>query len=321
MLWRRSPEPLRISLTPDRIVADGYDSAVLEIQGSSATAPRISGAAVEEITWSEGKWQARIRGGVTPGTVHLHVEIAGYTPATATLTAVLDPRDTAQDGTPDFLRLDDSHDRQQFRRWFTYLAESQYFQEPVNRPAEINDCAALIRYAYREALRAHDTIWAGGANLPVLPAFDSVARYRYPNTPLGPALFRVREGPFRAQDLADGAFLQFADARTLWRYNTHFAGRDLARALPGDLLFFRQENTYHSMIYLGESQLSPDGKRYIVYHTGPEGSSPGEMRRLTVEELARFPQPEWRPVAGNPSFLGAARWNILRKDRADVRQD
>ena len=27
----------------------------------------------------------------------------------------------------------------------------------------------------------------------------------------------------------------------------------------------------------------------------------------------RFPQPEWRPVAGNPDFLGVFRWNILRK--------
>ena len=32
---------------------------------------------------------------------------------------------------------------------------------------EADDCAALIRYAYREALRAHDTGWANGAGMSV----------------------------------------------------------------------------------------------------------------------------------------------------------
>jgi uncharacterized protein YfaT (DUF1175 family) len=68
------------------------------------------------------------------------------------------------------------------------------------------------------------------------------------------------------------------------------------------------------MIYLGESSIQNDGRRYVLYHTGPSGSDPGEIRRLTVEELMRFPQPEWRPVAANPSFLGVSRWNILRKE-------
>ena len=180
---------------------------------------------------------------------------------------------------------------------------------------EINDCAALIRYAYREALHAHDSAWANSARLPVIPAFDSVAKYQYPFTPLEAALFRTRPGPFRAADLSNGAFLQFADAQTLWRFNVRFLSRDLSRALPGDLLFFRQESdhvTFHSMIYLGKSQIRPDGERYVLYHTGPTGSDPGEIRRLTVEKLMRFPQAEWRPVAANTSFLGVGRWNILR---------
>ena len=49
----------------------------------------------------------------------------------------------------------------------------------------------------------------------------------------------------------------------------------------------------------------------IDYHTGPRGDGPGEMRRLTLEELRNFPQPEWRPDAANPRFLGVYRWNIL----------
>ena len=70
---------------------------------------------------------------------------------------------------------------------------------------------------------------------------------------------------------------------------------------------------FHSMIWLGESQLRRDGQRYVLYHTGPGAGGPGEMRRLTLPELLRYPQPEWRPVPGNRTFLGVFRWNILRK--------
>jgi uncharacterized protein YfaT (DUF1175 family) len=97
----------------------------------------------------------------------------------------------------------------------------------------------------------------------------------------------------------------------LQRLNTHSVGRDPARAMPGDLLFFRQESgrlPFHSMIYLGASTFERDGARYVVYHTGPGG----EMRRLTTDELLQFPEPEWRPRASNPVFLGVYRWNILR---------
>ncbi len=327
LLWAKSSVrhvrllPLRVMIQPDRLRADGYDSAVLSVE-SGDSKPAISlfdnvrGAVIEDLNRVDGKWQVRIRAGVVPGRVGLRIEAPGHLAATAELTTLLDDADSAEDGTPDFLRLEDERDRLAFRRWFNYLAEAQYFQAPAARPPEINDCAALIRYAYREALHAHDGAWANSARLPVIPALNSVEKYQYPFTPLEAALFRTRPGPFRPADLSDGAFLQFADAQTLWRFNAHFLSRDLSRALPGDLLFFRQESnhvTFHSMIYLGESPLRPDGRRYILYHTGPTGYDPGEIRRLTVEELVRFPQAEWRPIATNISFLGVARWNILRR--------
>jgi len=92
------------------------------------------------------------------------------------------------------------------------------------------------------------------------------------------------------------------------------------------LLFYRQQAghvTFHSMIFLGASQFQRDGRRYILYHTGPEGSNPGELRRLSIEDLMHFPQPEWRPAAGNASFLGVARWNILRSgdEESDAREN
>jgi uncharacterized protein YfaT (DUF1175 family) len=224
------------------------------------------------------------------------------------------PFDSFSDGTPDFLRLDPADERI-FRRWFTFLAEAQYFQPREARPPEIVDCAALIRYAYREALRVHDSRWAAEARVPLLAGADSIAAWHYPDRRLGANLFRVVEGPYSPGDLTSGAFAQFADVRTLGRYNTHRIARDLAYALPGDLLLYRQESghmPYHSMIYLAASQVARDSRRYVVYHTGPDGRDPGIIRRLTIEELLRYPEPEWRPVPGNPYFLGIYRWNILR---------
>ena len=283
--------PTAVSLKPDHLVADGYDYAVLSIQTEAPTAPSISisgvqGLRIQRISGTDGYWRARIQAGIMAGTADVKVNVAGAKPASAQLYLSLDSRDGAEDGTPDFLRLEDEHDREAFRQWFTYLAEAQYFQSPSERPPEINDCAALIRYAYREALVAHEGIWATSAHLPLVPAFESPSKYQYPYTPLGSALFRVKAGAFRNDDLNNGAFLQFADARTLWRYNSHFVSRNLTRALPGDLLFFRQSTgrePFHSMIYLGASQLRPDRKRYVLYHTGPEGDDPGEIKRLTLE--------------------------------------
>ncbi|HTT60820.1 MAG TPA: DUF1175 domain-containing protein [Bryobacteraceae bacterium] len=316
------PAP-RLALAPAQIVSDGYDSATLVIESAAGGTPFVSVvgnthvATIENVTGAPGRWQAHIRAGVLPGRVHLRVAFRNAPAVSTELESVLFRRDTAQDGTPDFLRLDDPRDRAAFRRWFTWLAEAQYFQPPAARPAEIKDCAALIRYAYREALHAHDSAWAATAGIPPAPPFDSAAKYQYPFTPLGAALFRVREGPFEPADLTAGAFGQFADVRALYRLNTHLVSRVLSAALPGDLLFFRQESgaePYHSMIYLGESQFQNDGRRYVLYHTGPTGSDPGEIRRPAVEELMHFPRPEWRPIPSNPNFLGVSRWNILRKE-------
>jgi uncharacterized protein len=329
-ITRRPTRVLHASLVPTQLWADGYDTATLDITASAR--PRITVQGNPHIATATQPerhgpiWTAEIHAGVLPGAVHIRVEIPRALPAILVLSTVLAARDSLDDGTPDFLRLDSPTSRAAFRRWFTFLAEAQYFQPPESRPAEIDDCAALIRYAYRESLRAHDSAWASGARLPLVPAFDSPGKYEYPYTPLGAALFRVAPGPFRATELrpsGPGAFAQFADAKTLWRYNTYLVSRDITRAAPGDILFYRQlhpaePDTYHSMIFLGASQIHPDGAIYVLYHTGPQEGGPGEMRRLTLDQLRRFPEPEWRPESENPRFLGAYRWNILKNAHATL---
>lgn len=230
-------------------------------------------------------------------------------------------QDSFQDGTPDFLRLDDRPDQQAFRSWFTLISEYQGLRPAEEVPAEINDCAALLRFAYRNALRDHDEAWIRENHLEPPAAIPSIEKYHYPFTPLRASLFRVRAGSFRATDLTDRTFSEFADAKTLLELNTYLLSKDVRVAAPGDILFFRQleQNTpFHSMVFIGHSQWSSDvdpkyGDDVVVYHTGPIGRSRGEMRRLRLPELLGHPSPRWRPLPGNGNFLGVYRWNILRE--------
>ncbi|WP_263417457.1 DUF1175 domain-containing protein [Terriglobus albidus] len=224
---------------------------------------------------------------------------------------IADATDLFGDGTPEYLRLHSSADRAAFRRWFSSLADLAAATPPQKLPAEINDCAALLRWCYRGALHAHNEVWQ--ATLPIefaLPS-GSASQYVYPLTPLGANLFRVREGPYSPADLSNGSFAQFADAKTLWQRNTFFVSRDLGAAREGDLLFYRQleqNSPYHSMIVTGSK------RDWVVYHTGPVGSGPGEIRRVALEDLLDHPDPRWRPVSHNTNFMGVYRWSILRED-------
>ncbi len=229
--------------------------------------------------------------------------------------------DRFADGTPDFLRLDSPEDRDSFRRWFAVIAEYQALRPDKELPAEINDCAALIRYAYRNALHGHDEAWFQETQLRPPEALPSVGKYGYPHTPLGAALFRVKPGIYAPQDLRNGAFAEFANAKTLRSMNMFLVSKDVRQARPGDVLFYfqlEQYSPFHSMIFIGRSQWPVEGESpqvddIVVYHTGPNGKKPGEMRRVRVEELLHHPSPRWRPVEGNSNFLGVYRWNILKE--------
>jgi len=333
-----APALLVAQLSQSTLPADGFSSTELtlrtanghdlrDVQVEIETPHRI---AIESISVAGGTARVSLRSGVIPGDSKLRVSAAGDAPQQIALTMTPDYGDSVGDGTPDFLRLHDPADRLAFRQWFTLLAESQYYREKPE--PEVDDCAALLRFAYREALRQHDAAWAHATALPAPSAAGDIHQYQYPYTSLGPALFRVRGDRFTADDLRDGAFAEFADAETLWRHNTFAVGRDVARARPADLLFFRQNSgggkaTFHAMIFVGRSQVEPSSEEFVVYHTGPtpdranhgragdpepDGSSSGRIKRLSVSELLNYPDPRWRPLASNPAFLGVYRWNILR---------
>lgn len=254
--------------------------------------------------FDEGNWHVTVQSKALPGKARIAVLLPPFAAVSVPVTVAANDRDSAGDGTPDVLRLDDPADNAAFRSWFTFLAEAQFFRETPALPAEISDCAGLIRYAYREALRTHDGNWSKKSGLPLVPAIPQIRKYEYPFTPWGAALFRTG-----AATLAE-----FADAGTLLRYNTHFVSRDIRQARPGDLIFFRQEDAampYHSMIYLGPSQIEESRGPYVVYHTGPSQETHGEIRRPSVSDLQKHPDPGWHLTMENPHYLGVYRWNIL----------
>lgn len=223
--------------------------------------------------------------------------------------------DARQPGLPDWMPLHTSEDRDAFRRWFVAVAERVADSPPPSLPSEVTDCSALLRYSFREALRAHDDKWYAQLGPEEMPTLPSVQQWTYPNTPIGAGLFRTRTGTFVPEDLTDRTFAQFADAKTLAAANTFFVSRDIARARPGDLIFYRlleQTSQYHSMIVTG------DHAEWVVYHTGPvttpNGKAPGEMRRVLLADLVKHPDPRWRPVSTNENFLGVYRWDILDDD-------
>jgi uncharacterized protein len=297
---RQAPqvEPKQITLP-----ADGAEHAALHFQNSIT---QTSGPTLRLL-----EHEGLLTSPVNPG----RTQIVLQGPIQIPVTFLFDSTDSYGDGTPDFLRLHTRQDQQAFRAWFVAIAGAQADRSPL--PPEIRDCAALLRFAYREALRTHDEAWL--AAYPAQAELSSVRQYDYPHTPLGANLFRVRPGRFEPADLGDGAFAQFADARTLMEDNAYLLGRDIRLAQPGDLLFYRQldqqspydvpvgrryHSPFHSMIV--------SGARSVVYHTGPIHQGQGEMRRLQLSELMHHPDVRWRPVPENDNFLGVYRWNILR---------
>ncbi|HLM57970.1 MAG TPA: DUF1175 family protein [Pyrinomonadaceae bacterium] len=226
--------------------------------------------------------------------------------------------DEDRDGLPDRAELRAYGDRENFRRWFAAVAEAQFYAVSPEWNSEQRDCAGLVRFALREALRPHDRAWfqrMGDAYEHVAP--DVSAPRALGRGPLGEKLFRTAGGQFGEADLSNGALSEFADARTLKEHNAAFVGRDPARAEPGDLLFFHQpwvqKYPYHVMLFLGRARVETEGVAdWLVYHTGSSPGDAGEVKKVRLQVLARHPDPRWRPVAANRNFLGFYRLNILQ---------
>ena len=194
----------------------------------------------------------------------------------------------------------DAQDRAAFTAWFTLLSDAQFY-----RPTpDVTDCAGLIRHAAREALREHTPEWLRTLDLPVAPVLPGVR-----------ARLRGADGQlpiFKTGDATPARHAEFADARTMLRYNTVLVSRDVDAARPGDLLAFHQPGQTmpeHLMVFIGRSHFEREHGDWVVYHTGPDTArgDPGEMRKVRLRDLQRHPARRWRPHPSNPAFVGVHR--------------
>lgn len=215
--------------------------------------------------------------------------------------------DSDGDGFPDAVEITAASERQAFMEWFASVAEAQYAGASPRWKAADRDCSGLLRFAFEQALVRKDAGW-----------FEQFTAFRSPPVPPGRTLrwplpvvsrsaFRTEPGPFRADDVEVGRIVGRATAAELMNYSTVYLGRRSESARRGDLLFFAHPladgSGYHSMIYLGDGM--------VIYHTGLSPDAGGEVRLLSLESLARHPDPSWHPLANNPHFLGFYRWSIL----------
>ena len=220
------------------------------------------------------------------------------------------PTDADCDGFPDAAELRLDADRHNFRRWFVTVALSRH----LNPRDDVSDCAGLVIYAYREALKEHNEPWRAEFGELLDPSIPEITAFHYPKVPyIGTDIFRLAEGPYQPDDRETGKLGNFADVPHLMEHHTVKLTRRLEEGvLPGDLMFFtpRGKQT-HVMIYV-----ELKGEPYVLYHTGPGGSSSGdapagEMRLVKLKTLLALDEETWRPDEANPAFAGFYRFKIL----------
>ncbi len=233
--------------------------------------------------------------------------------------------DKDKDGFPDKAELLDYFDRSNFRLWFTYIALSQYYYSSPLWNKNERDCAGLIRFSYKEALKKHDNKWF--EDMPYLSniGVPDISSFNYPDIPiLKTYLFRIAPGSFEPDELNSikNFFSPYADTYNLIKYNMIKVGREDRVAKKGDILVFYNpydsDMPFHTMIFIGRDifrdPYGPDD--WLIYHTGPRKKDKGVIKKIRRELLRHHKNPKWRPIPENPFFLGYFRFKIL-----DYRED
>lgn len=177
-----------------------------------------------------------------------------------------------------------------FRAWFVAVVMDQV-QRPSPRWVH-RDCAGLVRFAAREALRPHDARWQRAMGWPQRGGLP-------PDVALQPDQLNLAT-PWQTKE---GQRSTYASALSLVQHNTRPVGRTRTAAQPGDLLFFDQGDDQHLMVWTG---------RVVAYHTGapPTPQDPG-LRWQRWERLMNWPDTRWRPAEHNANFAGLFRFAFL----------
>jgi uncharacterized protein YfaT (DUF1175 family) len=182
----------------------------------------------------------------------------------------------------------DREQSQRVRDWMTLLIHAQVERGPTPRWTH-RDCAGLVRFAVAEALRPHDLAWRRANGLLGTRVPPDVQE------PGPAAICHAWRG-------ADGSRHAFVGALELVQENTRFVSRQLAQAVPGDLLFYDFGDDQHLMVWMGG---------YVAYHTGHTDAADNGLRALRPAQLLSWQDTRWRPEAGNPNFSGLYRLAFL----------
>lgn len=204
-------------------------------------------------------------------------------------------------------------DEDAMRKAVSLVAFSQSKKlSPAWEPAQ-QDCAGLVRFAYREALkeRTADQLKriALGSKLH-LPPVSFAARRIFP---FYPKIWSTADGlePKRS-------FSFFADGETLVGYNFVHKSDSPEDARPGDLLVYHKgldaREPYHLMM-VGEGRREP----VAVYHNGARGADAG-VRVVPLGDLYKSPDSTWIPVRANPQFLGVYQWKRFRPEANEAQK-
>jgi len=360
-LLDRHVASVTVDLIPGAIPADGVSSAMLEIGvisrfgnrlNASALpyAPRVEiteGASLVRLVPLGDSLRYRLVAGFDRGQVTIRVRVAGY-PAPFEEILLLTPSlaDRNANGYPDAVDLTSAGDRSAFRRWFVAIALGQLTH--LDDGWQDRDCAGLLRYCFREALKRHDNRWLRSRRWLVSAAIPDVAKYNYPAVPLvGSRVFNAGNGAIdRALDVtAATAATEDRDGGSDGGMRTAQAGRgasntdatrrdgrvdldafatfaEASRLKDNSMVFLSRDPSRaiagDVLFYLNDTRSAWPyhtmvyvGNGVTVYHTGPDGDDPGIVKRMTLAQLAGHPNPRWHPVASNPYFLGFYRWRIL----------
>ncbi|NTV93977.1 MAG: DUF1175 family protein [Thiobacillus sp.] len=185
----------------------------------------------------------------------------------------------------------DAEQSRRLRAWITLMVATQLRAGPSPRWRH-RDCAGLVRFAVREALRRHDAAWVRANGL------QGIA------LPPEPRLTAGQHETLRDWVDIDGRRRSFVTALALIQGNCRALGRDLTRAEPGDLLFFDQGDDQHLMVWMGA---------YIAYHTGTATPSDNGLRAVAPRRLMNWEDTRWRPVPENSNYIGVYRLAFLSR--------
>jgi len=179
-----------------------------------------------EVIYIDDSTAIRLRAKFETGEVVIFVRTStSILPIRVVIPIVAPLADTDGDGFPDAVELTSAEDRTNFRRWFMNIAESQYYRMDDAWRAEDKDCAGLIRFAFREALKKHDNEWLKKRNFLVDSNIPDIKKYHYPDVPIiGTNIFRTKGGPFQQSDLnpGDSVLTNYVEAARLKDHNLFF---------------------------------------------------------------------------------------------------